>query len=520
MPQTPFHPLIDTWFRERFGAPTEPQRLGWPESLYLLLTSAGSRKFLTSVHTVIVDEIHSLAHDKRGSHLALSLERLELLCSKPPVRIGLSTTQKPVEDLAKFLVGFRRSRGSSLECVIIDIGHLRQLDLNIDIPQSELSAICSNEQWEKIYYRLTELVTAHRSTLVFVNTRRMAERVSHRLRERLGETAVASHHGSLSCEIRLSAEERLKRGELKAIVATASLELGIDIGFIDLVCQLGSPRSIATFLQRVGRSGHRLGVMPKGRLFALTRDELLEGLALLRAVRYGRLDHIEMPEAPLDILAQQIVAEVACQDWKEYELYELCRSAWPFRNLARRDFDELVGMLSDGIAHGRKEGAYLLRDVVHHRLRARRRARLTALTCGGSIPETADYRVVTEDDRTFVGTVNEDFAIESLSGDVFLLGSTSWRIRYVRAGEVVVRDAEGAPANVPFWLGEAPGRTVELSEELFALREELAQRVNDDPAAAVEWLRAECGIDEAPAGQAALQALPVREQILKELSVV
>jgi ATP-dependent Lhr-like helicase len=447
-----------------------------PESLYLLLTSAKGREMLRSVRTVIVDEIHALARDKRGSHLTLSLERLAALCPQPPVRIGLSATQRPIDEIARFLVGARSNAGAGAEpaCRIVDTGHVRRLDLAVEVPASELSAVCSHETWDEIYRRLTELIGTHRSTLVFVNTRRLAERVCHKLSELLGADAVASHHGSLSRETRLSAERRLQTGELKAIVATASLELGIDVGFIDLVCQIGSPRSIATFLQRVGRSGHSLGALPCGRLFALTRDELLECLALLRAVRGGRLDRIEIPQAPLDILAQQMVATVAADECSEDELFELVRRAWPYRELRRADFDALVEILSEGVARGRRHGAYLHRDRIHGRLRARRGARITALTCGGAIPDLADYRVVTGDDHTFVGTVNEDFAIESMAGDIFLLGNTSWRIRYVRGGEVVVDDAQAAPATIPFWLGEAPGRTIELSAEVSALREDLA----------------------------------------------
>ena len=475
-----------------------------PESLYLLLTAAKSRKLLSGVRTVIVDEIHALARDKRGSHLTLTLERLEALCTQPPVRIGLSATQKPIDEIARFLVGARRvSASGEPDCAILDTGHARELDLAIELPPSELATVCSKEQWDEIDKKLADLINSHRSTLVFVNTRRMAERVSYRLREHLGPDAVASHHGSLARDIRLNAEERLKKGELKAIVATASLELGIDIGFIDLVCQIGSPRSIATFLQRVGRSGHHLGVVPKGRLFALTRDELMESLAILRAIRAGRLDRVEIPVAPLDILEQQIVAEVAAQDWNENDLFKLFRSAWPYRALERKSFNRIVEIASEGVARGRREGAFLHRDQIHHELKARRSARLTAITSGGAIPETADYRVVTEDEGTFVGTVNEDFAIESLSGDVFLLGNTSWRVRYVRGGQMIVRDAEGAPANVPFWLGEAPGRTPELSEELSRLREDIAREMDEDEQQAVEWIQKECGVDVTAASQAA-----------------
>ncbi len=435
-----------------------------PESLYLVLTSPKGREILRNVRTVIVDEIHALARDKRGSHLALSLARLDHLCARRPTRIGLSATQRPIDEIARFLVGeagepahdnrqqdtltpalSQREREGARrpQCRIIDTGHVRELDLAIEMPASELSAVCSVESWQEIYIRLGELIREHRSTLVFVNTRRLAERVTHYLEEQLGEGHVASHHGSLSREIRLRAEEQLKAGQLKAIVATASLELGIDIGYIDLVCQIGSPRSIATFLQRVGRAGHALGRVPKGRLFALTRDELLESLALVRAVRQGKLDRVEMPACPLDILAQQIVAMVACEDWQEDELFATCRWAWPYQNLERRDFDAIVEMLSDGITPGNRSGAYLHRDRIHRRLRARRGARIAAITSGGAIPEMADYRVVTEGERTFVGTLNEDFAIESQAGNVFQLGNTSWRILYVRGGEVTVRDAHG-----------------------------------------------------------------------------
>ena len=509
-----------------------------PESLYLLLTSPKSRKILRSVRTVIVDEIHALARDKRGSHLSLTLERLDALCATPPTRVGLSATQRPIDEIARFLVGakFVSSDGTP-QASIVDVGHVRQLDLGVEVPPEPLSAVCSNELWSQIYARLTELIQSHRSTLVFVNTRRMAERMAHQLSEILGEDAVASHHGSLSREIRLSAEERLKSGDLKVIVATASLELGIDVGFIDLVCQIGSARSIATALQRIGRAGHSLGAIPKGRLFPLTRDDLIECLALLRAIKQQRLDRIEIPHAPLDILAQQIVATVACEDCNEDELYELMRGAWPFRHVSRDAFDALIKMLSEGVARGMRKGTYLHRDAIHHQLRARRGARLAALTSGGAIPETADYRVVTVDEGTFVGTVNEDFAVESMAGDVFILGNMSWRICYVRGGEVAVQDAQGAPASIPFWLGEAPGRTIELSNEISLLRRELAERVSggaseisfERPAIAyqpaVGWLRHECSVEVWAAEQAAhyvaaqqasIGLVPTRRQIVFE----
>ncbi len=502
-----------------------------PESLYLLLTSPKAREILRTVNTVIVDEIHALARDKRGSHLTLSLERLDVLCDQRPTRIGLSATQRPLERIAQFLVGESDATRIRERCRMVDVGHLRKLDLDVEVPPSELSAVCSNEQWDEVYARLVELISTHRSTLIFVNTRRLAERVAHRLSETLGPEAVASHHGSLAREIRLNAEQRLKSGELRVIVATASLELGIDVGYIDLVCQVGSPRSIATLLQRVGRAGHSLGALPKGRLFPLTRDDLLEGLALLRAVRTGQLDQVEIPEKPLDILAQQIVAAVAVDEWDEDELYNLCRRGFPFREVTRSQFDSILTMLSEGIEGSRRYGAYLHRDRINGKLRARRGARIAAATSGGAIPDNADYFVYTEGDRTLVGTVNEDFAIESMAGDIFLLGNTSWQIRSVRGGEVTVRDAQGAPANVPFWFGEAPGRTDELSTQVSELRVELADRLKqglDNPQtqqAALQWLCESCGCGEHAARQAvgyvaaqlaAIEVVPSRRQIVFE----
>jgi ATP-dependent Lhr-like helicase len=497
-----------------------------PESLYLLLTSGKGRAMLRTVETVIVDEIHAVARDKRGSHLALSLARLDALCPTRPVRIGLSATQAPIEDIARFLVGAARVDAQGLpRCAIVDIGHRRELDLAIEVPPSELSAVCSNEQWEEVYARVAELIAAHRSTIVFVNTRRLAERVTLRLTERLGENAVLSHHGSLSKKIRRNTELRLKSGDLKAVVATASLELGIDVGFIDLVIQIGSPRSIAVFLQRVGRSGHALGHVPKGRLFPLTRDELMECAALIRSVRRGELDRVVIPEAPLDILAQQIVAETSCEEWPEDTLFDRYRTAWPYRHLPRDRFDQVVTMLAEGYAtRVGRAGAYLHHDRIGKRLKARRPARLTALTSGGAIPELADYRVVAEPEQTVVGSVDEDFAVESMSGDIFLLGNTSWRIQYVRAGDVVVEDAHGAPPTIPFWRGEAPSRTRELSAALSELRRELTTRVTDADAA-LAWLISECLVDESAARQilayaqaqlAAVGLLPTQQHLLIE----
>ncbi|MBO0894638.1 MAG: DEAD/DEAH box helicase, partial [Acidimicrobiales bacterium] len=428
-----------------------------PESLYLLLTAGRSREALRSVDTVIVDEIHAVARDKRGSHLALSLERLEhLQQGERPQRIGLSATQRPLDQIGQLLAGAGRPVS------IVDCGHQRRLDLALELPGSELQAVASSEQMGEVLDRIAEHVRGHRTTLVFVNTRRMAERLAHQLGERLGEDRVAAHHGSLSKERRQRVEGRLRSGDLAALVATASLELGIDIGPVELVCQLGSPRAIATFLQRVGRANHSLHGVPAGRLFPLTRDELVECAALLAAVRAGRLDALHPPVAPLDILAQQVVAEVSAEEWEEESLLGLVRRALPYAALDRADYEDVLSLVADGVMTGRgRRGAYLHRDQVHGMLRARRGARLAALTSGGAIPEVGDYRVLAEPDDTLVGTVNEDFAIESMPGDVFLLGTHSWRIRRVSQSVVRVVDAEGAHPTVPFWLGEAPARTEE-----------------------------------------------------------
>jgi ATP-dependent Lhr-like helicase len=514
-----------------------------PESLYLMLTAQRSRETLRQVRTVIVDEIHALARDKRGSHLGLSLARLDHVCELRPARIGLSATQRPVEEIAAFLVGSegasapgpegpgssdmpRRSgrgvvntggtssesrdvrplpQGEGIsnpipqlggEVTIVDLGHQRDIELKIEVPPSDLEAVAPREQWADIYDRIAGLVRAHRTTLIFVNTRRLSERVAHHLRERLGEEAVASHHGSLSKDRRLRVEQRLKSGDLQALVCTASLELGIDIGSIDLVCQIGSPRSVATFLQRVGRSGHALGLKPQGRLFPTSRDELIECAALIRAVKAGRLDRIVQPVAPLDILAQQIVAECACEDWAEDDLFDLMRRAWQYRNLSREDFDEVIEMLAEGVGEGAgRAPPQIHRDRINRVVRGRRGSRMTAILNGGAIPEMADYKVVAEPDDTVVGTVNEDWAIESMAGDVFLLGSHSWRINRVGQGEVRVQDAQGMPPTIPFWLGEAPGRTVELSQEVGRLRQDVVNGLGDVDALG-KRLQDECGLDE------------------------
>jgi len=450
-----------------------------PESLYLLLTSESGRRILTTARTLIVDEIHAVVDDRRGAHLALSIERLAALTKSASggslQRIGLSATQKPIEEVARFLVGADAVDATgNPDCEIIDIGHHRKLDLAIEIPKSPLEAVMSNEVWEEIYHRLAELIQAHRTTLLFVNTRRMAERVTHHLSELLGADAVTSHHGSLSAKLRLDAEDRLKRGELKALVATASLELGIDIGSVDLVCQLGTTRSIATLLQRVGRAEHQRGGLPKGRIFPLSRDELVECAALLRCVRRGELDCLSIPEKPLDVLAQQIVAAASTEDWDENEFFNLVRSSWPYRNVTREEFDGVVKMLAEGFSTKRgRRSALIHHDAVNHRLRGRRGARLVALTSGGAIPDNADYRVVLDPSETFLGTVNEDFAVESLAGDIFQLGNASWRILRINSGVVRVEDAKGQPPGIPFWLGEAPARTSELSQAVSDLRSEI-----------------------------------------------
>src|SRR5688572_11712826 len=475
-----------------------------PESLYLLLTAERSRRLLRTVRTVIVDEIHAVIGTRRGAHLALSLERLQQVAERPLLRIGLSATQKPVEEVARFLVGNDDARGG---CAIVDEGHRRTLDLALEIPRSPLGAVMEHEVWEEYYDRLTELIGQHRTTLVFVNTRRMAERVARHLSERLGEDAVTAHHGSLSKETRLDAEHRLKTGALKALVATASLELGIDIGHVDLVCQIGSPHRIATFLQRVGRAGHTVIGTPKGRLFAASRDDLIECAALLRSVRRGELDRIVAHDAPLDVLAQQLTAELACREAGEDELFEFVRRAWPYRATMRGDFDAVIAMLSDGFATRRGRRAALVhRDEVNRVVRARRGSRMLALTSGGAIPEVADYRVVLEPEDTFVGTLNEDFAIESSAGDVFQLGNASWQITRVSMGTVRVKDAHGAPPTIPFWLGEAPARSDELSRAVSDLRADadqvFAASEGTPEGAPYEWFERETGLDEGAAEQA------------------
>ncbi len=501
-----------------------------PESLYLLLTSESGRQMLAGVRSIIVDEIHAVAGTKRGSHLALSLERLAMLTSRPLQRIGLSATQKPIEEVANFLTGLRRQQDFGDACVIVNSGHVRARDLRLVLPDAPLEPVMSNDIWQNVYDRLAQLISEHRTTLVFANTRRMVERVTRHLSERLGESNVAAHHGSLAKEQRLDAEQRLKRGELKALVATASLELGIDIGDVDLACQLGSPRSISTFLQRVGRANHSVNGLPKGRLFPLTRDELVECTALLASIRLGELDRLIIPPQPLDVLAQQIVAEVASREYDEDELFTLVTGAWPYRHLKRTEFDLIVRMLSDGFStHRGRQSSYLHRDAVNRRLRPRRGARLTAITCGGAIPDNADYQVILEPAGLFVGTLNEDFAIESSAGDVFQLGNSSYRILRVEGGRVRVEDAHGLPPTIPFWLGEAPARTNELSAAVARLRMQvdasLPDLKPDTLQKAIERLASEEDLERAPAEQvveylaaskAMLGVLPTQDTLVFE----
>ncbi|MCI4566541.1 DEAD/DEAH box helicase [Lysobacter sp. CFH 32150] len=498
-----------------------------PESLYVLLGSDSGRAMLASARTLIVDEIHAVAGSKRGSHLSLSLERLEALCGRRLTRIGLSATQKPIEEVARFLVGAAAvAADGTPDCAIVDIGYAKQRDLALELPPVPLQAVMSNEQWDLVYARIAELVERHRTTLVFVNTRRMAERAARHLGEKLGKEHVAAHHGSLAKELRLDAEQRLKSGSLKVLVATASLELGIDIGDVDLVCQLGSPRSIAAFLQRVGRSGHEVGGVPKGRLFPSSRDDLAECAALLDCVRRGELDALVMPKAPLDVLAQQIVAEVSSTEWDEDALYDWFRRAWPYAQLARNDFDAVVRMLAEGFSTRRGTRAgYLHRDAVHKRLRGRKGGRMTAVMSGGTIPDTADYAVILEPQATMIGNVNEDFAIESLAGDIFQLGNASYRIMRVEPGKVRVEDAQGAPPSIPFWLGEAPGRTDELSVGVSRLRKEIAAMLEQGEERVVAWLVEDVGlgfeaarqlVDYLARQQTSLGAMPTQQTLVLE----
>ena len=521
-----------------------------PESLYLLLTAGKSRENLRCVRTVIVDEIHAVADDKRGAHLALSLERLDALVTgenrlcpgawlaghaNPPQRIGISATQNPIELVAQFLIGSHPSRRAA---TIIQVGQRRQLDIAIEVPSDELGSITSNGMWSEIFDKLAAHATSHRSTLVFVNTRRLVEKIAFSLAERLGVEHVAAHHGSLSRDLRLDAEQRLKAGEIKILVATASLELGIDIGDIDLVCQISSTRAVAVAMQRVGRAGHWRGAIPKGRLFATTRDDLLEQAALVKKMRAGELDRLEIPEQPIDVLMQQIVACCGAESWEEEALFNVMRRAYQYRNLTRALFEELVTLLNTGIESSRgRYGAYLLRDGVQHQIHPRRGARMIAIANGGSIPDNALYNVILQPEGVQIATLDEHFAVDSRAGDVILLGNTSWRVQRVEpAGRVLVEDAHGAPPNVPFWFGEAPQRSAVLCDGVGELREKISEMTPNVPpgfisasqpevAAAIAWLCEQCGVCESGAlqlvayivtGRAVLGAVPSKTTIIVE----
>jgi ATP-dependent Lhr-like helicase len=500
-----------------------------PESLYILLTSEGGRRMLSNVRTVIVDEIHAVVTNKRGAHLALSLERLEALVGRDITRIGLSATQNPIQDVARFLVGARGENPDAdtpPDCRIVDVGHQREMDLGVELPGSPLETVMALEVWEEIYAKLAGLIEAHHTTLIFVNTRRLAERVTRHLSELIGEDAITSHHGSLARAHRLDAERRLKSGELRAVVATASLELGIDVGDVDLVCQIGSPHSVATFIQRVGRSGHWHGGTPKGRLFPLSRDDLVECAALMRCVQRRELDRIEIPEGSLDILAQQIVASTAAtEEWSEEALFALVKRAWPYRHLSEEELRQVLHVLSEGFATSRgRRGAFLHHDEVNQQIRPRRSARLTAITNGGAIPDNFDYEVRLEPEGLRVGSLNEDFAIESMAGDIFQLGNVSYEILRVEPGVVRVADARGKPPSLPFWFGEAPARADLLSTSVNAIREGIEERHRDLEAVGT-WLQAETTIGDLAAQQVAeylvasrlaLSAMPTRETVVLE----
>ena len=549
----------DTLAKERAAMLRNPPHIlvTTPESLYILITAGKSRQNLTRVRTVIVDEIHAIADDKRGAHLALSLERLDALvcgenrlspgafvtgCSTAPQRIGLSATQNPIELVANFLVGSRREMQAA---TVIQVGQRRTLDIALEVPSDELSAVTSTAMWEEIYDKLAALAQQHRSTLVFVNTRKLVEKISFELSNRLGEDAVAAHHGSLSRTLRLDAEQRLKAGEIKILIATASLELGIDIGTVDLVCQIATTRAVAVAMQRIGRAGHWRGAIPKGRFFATTRDDLLEQAALLRKMKAGELDLLEIPDAPLDVLMQQIVAAVGAESWDEDALFDVLRRAWPYRSLSLAQFEEVLSLLHNGIESSRgRYGAYLLRDRVQGQLHARRGARMVAITNGGAIPDTSIFAVMLQPENVQIATLDEHFAVDSSPGDVILLGNTSWRIQRVMSeGKVLVEDAHGAPPSIPFWEGEAPQRTSVLSDGVSDLRNELSERTSSvkpshlgslrlasDPSNAeitetIAWLKRECFVCDSGAlqlityivnGRAVLGAVPTKTTIIAE----
>jgi ATP-dependent Lhr-like helicase len=542
----------DTLPKERAAMLRNPPHIlvTTPESLYILLTAGKSREHLRRVRTVIVDEIHAVADDKRGSHLALSLERLDALVTgenrlspgqfltgltTPPQRIGLSATQNPISLVADFLTGVHPERKPA---TIIQVGQRRELDIAIEVPSDELSSVTNTGMWEEIFDKLATHAQNHRSTLVFVNTRRLVEKIAFELANRIGPENVAAHHGSLSRPLRLDAEQRLKNGEIKILIATASLELGIDIGDIDLVCQISTTRAVAVAMQRVGRAGHWRGAIPKGRFFATTRDDLMEQAALIRKMRAGELDQLQIPPQPADVLMQQIVATVGAEPWEEDTLFNTLRRAYPYRNLTREAFNQLITLLTEGIESSRgRYGAYLLRDGVNGILHPRRGARSIAISNGGAIPDVALYNVILQPEGVQIATLDEHFAVDSSPGDVLLLGTSSWRIQRIEAtGRVLVEDAHGAPPTLPFWFGEAPQRTSVLSDGVGELREQISARTANvtpgylsaaDPEvdSTIAWLIEECGVCESGAkqliayivtGRAVLGAVPSKTTLIAE----
>jgi ATP-dependent Lhr-like helicase len=465
-----------------------------PESLYILLTSAGFRPALAQARFVIVDEVHALLGGKRGAHLALSLERLQALVQEAggprPQRIGASATVRPVEDALAFLTG-----ATAADPVAVDAGFSRDLDVRVTSPVDDFLTTQSDMVWDATLQQVAELVQSHRTTLVFAQSRRSAERLARDLNDRIVDGRVAAHHGSLSRRARLEAENRLKAGDLKALVATSSLELGIDVGAIDLVVQLQSPRNVAAALQRVGRAGHALSRVSKGRIVVTKGEELLEAAAVVRSIRERTLDRMHMPNAPLDVLAQQIVAAVAAESLDVDVLYRRFIAAAPYRTLTRETFREVVRSVAEPLPHEVKGVApRVLWDRVNDRLHARRGTRFLALTSGGTIQDAGLYDVFVADTDLKVGTLDEEFVTESLPGDVFLLGSNAWKIVRVRADRVLVEDAHGMSPTIPFWKGEHPSRSYDLGVAVGRLRREAAARI-DDPEF-VAWAERECGLEE------------------------
>jgi ATP-dependent helicase Lhr and Lhr-like helicase len=483
-----------------------------PESLYILLTSQGFRPALARARFVIVDEVHALMANKRGAHLALSLERLQALvqdgAGARPQRIGLSATVRPVEDALAFLTG-----ATARDPVLIDAGFSRDLDVQVVSPVDDFLTATSDTVWDAALQQIAELVQAHRTTLVFAQSRRAAERLARDLNDRIpddpvapfgpGESEggvapfgkkVAAHHGSLSRRARLEAESRLKAGELRALVATSSLELGIDVGAIDLVVQVQSPRNVAAALQRVGRAGHLLSRTSKGRIVVTKGEELMEAAAVVRTIREGQLDRIAMPEAPLDVLAQQIVAAVAAESLPVDTLHARFVNAAPYRSLSRETFVEVVRAVAEPLPLEVKGVApRILWDRVNDRLHARRGSRFLALTAGGTIPDAGLLDVYVAETDLKVGTLDEEFVTESLPGDVFLLGSHAWRIAKVRADRVLVEDAQGMSPTIPFWKGEHPSRSWDLGLAVGRLRRDAADRLDAPDFEA--WAARETGLD-------------------------